>query len=79
MTKQFSIKADICFFLSVFRSQVTKFLMISVLSTYRMAYRAGHRAKSGRVIYLFFCAPTGHGLSFFLPRAPIEFRAGQKC
>ena len=39
--------------------------------------RALHRAKSGRVIYLFFCAPTGHG-GLFLPRALIGFRAGQK-
>ena len=46
--------------------------------------RAVPRAKSGRNFaigagYLFiFFAPTGHGLFFFCPRAPIGFPAGQK-
>ena len=34
--------------------------------------------QSGRVIYLFFCAPTGHGLSFFCPVPRSGFVRGKK-
>ena len=34
--------------------------------------------QSGRVIYLFFCAPTGHGLSFSCPVPRLDFVRGKK-
>ena len=34
--------------------------------------------QSGRVIYLFFCAPTGHGLSFSCPVPRSGFVRGKK-
>ena len=71
---------------------ITQFLKSSLIRSLEFRYRykvhvtrAVHRAKSGRnfaigegYLFFFFCAPTGHGLSFSCPVPRSGFMRGKK-
>ena len=71
---------------------ITQFLKSSLIRSLEFRYRykvhvtrAVHRAKSGRnfaigegYLFIFFCAPTRHGLSFSCPVPRSGFMRGKK-